>query len=919
MKSENTINITLNEIIASDNPAVFILAPVGSRKSDFISELSNKFDKTFWFNTITEDLSLYMHTIIDKVLKDNLELQFKLKQLLLCDLKYTGNDTIIFSILDYIAKMKETVLMVFEQMEYMSHNFDYSDFITIIKNAPSNLKIIFSSTEMLPFEWHKFEPVYPVLIDRLVLMPRVNTTIDVYLSDTSEEDREILSRVSVLDAVDIDFVDKVYSGGGKLLKTLSAKGEYVFTRDIKYFRISPALRSYFSKNIILQESEIKEIKKQYGQHLADTGHYYGSLTLFASANDIEGFNASIKHILLDLNLISKGIPYVKKHPYSELEIEEHKLIEYPYFTLYKMISSCIHNDNSAYYYDRFDKIIEIFKKSDERAYLLSLLAQIRILISKGERTLAKKRFEGLNKYKNSDAESFIFALACTLPNVITNTNITIEEMESYAFTEGIEENFWYIRLMEEIAKAYYKQGNYKNALNTVKIIKNYLNYYIVPPYFIAPHYFAGEVYEATELVNEALNWPNPLRTGLNVLYTIKGMICYHHGDINEAFEYYDKAYKALDVVDDDYYTTITQRCLFMAKNGNAQYAKDLANIYLQDSIIRREGVANGLLLSISYAYFKMGDKKRSFYYATECVKNSTSKSYVWLLGMGIIINIMLSRSEIDDAPTLIKNLLKASYFYGMKMIVVDYAEDIFSPILHFAKKNQLEPRYVEQIEISIKEREGLSRINNLIKINLFGNVSVLVNDNEIKWKTRKSKELFILLYLAGDKGISRSSIIKNLWRSREKESAINNLKTTNNIIRNTLKEHGVQFSIEYINAKYILKIRNVESDYEQFLLLSQKFSQETTMSQRMLLMTKILSLCKEDFATDLKTESTKKERDSIKQWLIINVFPLVEMLIKSNSFAEAKKLLIQLIDIDKDTDYTNLLETINSGITTSIF
>ena len=129
----------------------------------------------------------------------------------------------------------------------------------------------------------------------------------------------------------------------------------------------------------------------------------------------------------------------------------------------------------------------------------------------------------------------------------------------------------------------------------------------------------------------------------------------------------------------------------------------------------------------------------------------------------------------------------------------------------------------------------------------------------------------------------------------------------------------MQFSIEYINAKYILKIRNVESDYEQFLLLSQKFSQETTMSQRMLLMTKILSLCKEDFATDLKTESTKKERDSIKQRLIINVFPLVEMLIKSNSFAEAKKLLIQLIDIDKDTDYTNLLETINSGITTSIF
>jgi DNA-binding SARP family transcriptional activator len=758
-----------------------------------------------------------------------------------------------------------------------------------------------------------------MFIDRLVLMPRVNTTIDVYLSNISREDKEILSRISVLDAVDIDFVDKIYNSAG-LLKMLSDKGEYVFTRDIKYFRISPALRSYFSKNIALEEPEIKAIKKQYGRHLADTGHYYGSLTLFASANDIEGFNKSIEHILRDLNLLSKGIPYVKKHPYYELKIEESKLVKYPYFTLYKMISSHIHNDtNVSFYYDRFDDVIEVFKNTDERAYLVSLLTKIRILISRGEIIESKKYFDRVIKYKSSDAESFIFALACTLPNVIVNTNITIEDMESYAFTEGIEENFWYIRLMEEIAKAYYKQGNYKNALNTVKIIKNYLNYYIIPPYFIAPHYFAGEVAEAMELVDEALNWPNPLKKGLNVLYTIKGMICHHYGNVNEAIEYYDKAYKSLNIVDDDYYTTITQRCLFMAKIGKAQYAKDLANIYLQDSIIRNKEAANGLLLSISYAYFKMDDKKRSFYYATECVKNSTAKSYVWLLGMGIIVNIMLSRSEIDDDLTLIKNLLKASYFYGMKMIVVDSSEDIFSPILQFAKKNELETKYVEQIELSIKEKESFAIVTSPIKINMFGNVTVLVNDNEIKWKTRKSKELFILLYLAGDKGISRTSIIKNLWKGREKESAINNLKTTNNIIRNTLKEYDIRFSIEYINAKYILKIDNVESDYEQYIYLSQQYSQETTLSQRLMLMTNIINLCKDGFASDLRTDIAKKERDIIKQWIIVNLFQLVETLIKSNNIADAKRFLMQLIDVDRETDYTNFIEIINTNITTGVF
>ncbi len=915
MRLDTITNSVLNEIMASDNPAVFLLAPIGSQKSEFITELSNRYPTTFWFNPITDDLNLYCHTFIDKILKQDPALQFKLKQLLFCNSQYADTDVIILSLLDYIGKLKGDVLIVFERMEHMPRNFDYTDFVHMIKHAPSNIKILFSSTEFLPFEWNKFEPQYPMFIDNTILQRQENISPEESLSALKVDDLRFLSYISELDAVDIDFLDTIYPGGAELFKMLSRKGEFVVTRDVKFFRMSPILRNYFSKQREQLTLGIPQysvsVKKLYGDHLYKTGHFFGSLTLYHEAQSVEGFDSSFKRILQDETLLVKAIAYIKAHP--EYDFEENCEGCY-YFKLYRAMAQCFLGNLEMKTLIKENAIANYFEGKDINGFLAAKLYEFHCMIKNNKGNLVKEEFTLLYAKYGEKYKKHLLALACMLPNITIYTNITVSELEDFIAEDKSKNDFWYIKAMEDLAKAYFQQGNYRKAINLSKIINEYLHYYVIPPYFIALLYFAGEVKEAVDLVNEGLNRPIPIVKDLHVLLTTKGMTEGYYGNHEEAKKYFDKAYEHLEYTDPSYYFTITQRCLYKASHGESQYAKDLANIYLQNSQSSSHGLAVDMLLAISYASYKLGDRKKAYQSATDCIQNSTARSAAWLMGMGIITNILLTQGDLKDAITLVRNLLKASYNYGMKMIVVDYSEDIFSPILSFAKQKEIELDYLEQIEEAIAEKKSMQKPINTIKVFFFGNVNTTIDGKEIKWKTRKSKELFIQYIFAGANGIDRNIIINMLWKGYLYESAINNLKTTNNIIRNTLNDCGISYKLDYVNSKYILNIDNLETDYIQIQALMQKYSTEQIVVKKVVLMNKILSIRKGEFAFDMNYDNFRIERGNIKQWLIINLLRLVRALAKQEDFIESKRFLVILSSIDTSTDYNSMLDELNSHI-----
>lgn len=86
--------------------------------------------------------------------------------------------------------------------------------------------------------------------------------------------------------------------------------------------------------------------------------------------------------------------------------------------------------------------------------------------------------------------------------------------------------------------------------------------------------------------------------------------------------------------------------------------------------------------------------------------------------------------------------------------------------------------------------------------------------NEVKWRTKKVKELFAYLWHNRNNPIHKALIIDELWPHKQAEKAVALLHTTIYQLRKTLKVIGVEHPISLINDHYKLSI-SIESDVQK--------------------------------------------------------------------------------------------------------
>lgn len=84
-------------------------------------------------------------------------------------------------------------------------------------------------------------------------------------------------------------------------------------------------------------------------------------------------------------------------------------------------------------------------------------------------------------------------------------------------------------------------------------------------------------------------------------------------------------------------------------------------------------------------------------------------------------------------------------------------------------------------------------------------------NHEVKWRTKKVKELFAYLWHNRNNPIHKSLIIDELWPDKQAEKAVALLHTTIYQLRKVLKEIGVENPILLVNDHYKLSVA-IESD-----------------------------------------------------------------------------------------------------------
>ncbi|MEC1178012.1 response regulator [Metasolibacillus meyeri] len=144
----------------------------------------------------------------------------------------------------------------------------------------------------------------------------------------------------------------------------------------------------------------------------------------------------------------------------------------------------------------------------------------------------------------------------------------------------------------------------------------------------------------------------------------------------------------------------------------------------------------------------------------------------------------------------------------------------------------------------------------------FGSFQLLdYNNQTVKWRTKKVKELFIYLWLQRQKPILNVVIIELLWPNIDPEKGSANLYTTIYQIRKLFKDKGVENAIELVNNHYQLNIE-LKSDYEDLQkLLNEENPSESNIQQ-------ILNLYEGDFLEKEEYDWAISIRNEVKQQVL---------------------------------------------------
>ncbi|MGM8212205.1 response regulator [Virgibacillus sp. W0430] len=153
----------------------------------------------------------------------------------------------------------------------------------------------------------------------------------------------------------------------------------------------------------------------------------------------------------------------------------------------------------------------------------------------------------------------------------------------------------------------------------------------------------------------------------------------------------------------------------------------------------------------------------------------------------------------------------------------DYAVEAFE---QYALDYLLKPvrlqrmaRTIDRIESRIKEKRSLEKSLEVTTIYVMGNVFIQVNNKEIdlKWRSGRVRELFLLLLHFRERAISKFEIIDIIWPDSTDKKATAHLHMTIYRLRQLLRTHQLDISIKFQNDSYQMVLgQRIETDVDQW-------------------------------------------------------------------------------------------------------
>lgn len=142
--------------------------------------------------------------------------------------------------------------------------------------------------------------------------------------------------------------------------------------------------------------------------------------------------------------------------------------------------------------------------------------------------------------------------------------------------------------------------------------------------------------------------------------------------------------------------------------------------------------------------------------------------------------------------------------YAVEAFRINALDYLLKPVRQERLKETIE-RISQKLNITIQPVK--------IEVKYFGRFKIMINNTEVKFRTKKAEELIAFLLEKRGKRVSRNLILDCLWGEFDGDKALINFNTTLCYVKKALLNYGIDLPIVHEDGSYRIDIQNINCDY----------------------------------------------------------------------------------------------------------
>lgn len=855
--SDNRNGGLINEIMSGGrNPAIVLCEPNAAR-GEFVADLSRNYSRTFRIDCATDADSGLARAAAEKAFADDPPQSETLERFGLCSLDEDVDLALVPAIVDWIGRAKDNCLMVFERAEASESRGDCLALERLMIGCPSNLKIVVVSDAQPAFDLRAFDGAAP----KLYRMPRESRAAldeSALCADLSQSDRAFLRDCSLVSELDVALVSDFRSDGIELLRGLAERcpGAVAFDGKTRYSvseRLARALEKTFPVRIApdraFLDAALRPLVEKGGAGVAK------ALRICLEARDSAGLNDIVKACVADPRLFCRVLAFARRTGRAKLEFVSR---EHPHSALFRILTGAARDADCSKAASECKALIDAFEPGSRARFLLSAVLAHSLCKSGDAAGCAGIAAERLADASFESAAPIACALglcSADLGEELCDSFVSaFAEFESGLDSERAARDVRQCVLRKAFFRARHCASDYSAAIRHMSELRKLVPFYPAPARYFAARFFLGDVADAESGVEAAMADPVGLRgpDDISIAHILSALIRMYYAECDRAVESLDVALCDSGPVSDRIRAiSIALRAMVCSDAGRTEYAKDICLLWLERYESRKSAHLGIFECAASYLHRRAGEPEAAAAFARRALRSCDSGSWFRLIPLAILMNDHLAEGDSERNRERAARFMRECRNRDADLAFVLW-DSLFMPVLDYAFGVGLCANRISEIRAKVARRKACIRAAKPLTVKFFGNCVAKFNGVPIAWKTRKAKELFLMYVLRGEEGITRDEIIRQFWNGYVYASALNNLKTTNNIIRNALKSCGAEFALDYFDSKYVLRIDVCDTDLSRLDALLAKARSENDLVLRSGLIRKLVQIYGDGFAKDMR-------------------------------------------------------------------